>query len=404
MGADLLDLVSTISISNYTAVLEFDTESYWHFDDFAFDYIIPKHIFTLIGYSGWASWNPIFNPAHPNVICGPFSVTSFEAGEFCELTAYSNYAYSIDQTLPPTISGPDELTVVEGSQNNVIVWTAFDTNPIVYFILQDGVQVVGDFWYGGKITYTFTAPASPAFINFTAIVWDGDAQYAIHTVNVTVIPDTYAPLILQSAGNITIEEMSTGNLLNWEVYDDNMDSYTIYKDGILYSSGDWNNPSINVTVDGFGIGIYNFTLLVQDINLRTNTSTVFVHVVDSTPPAIDHPSDINTTNSSVSITWQVSDNHPSTYTVFLDAEELTSGPWTSGTPVTIDLTDLTVGTYNVTIQFFDESGNYVTDTVLVTVQENIPTNGGIDAALLAIIGGSLALVIIIAIVIIRTRH
>ncbi|MFW9961364.1 MAG: ABC transporter substrate-binding protein, partial [Candidatus Thorarchaeota archaeon] len=403
MGADLANLVTSVQVSNYTALLEFSTESYWYLDHFAFDYIIPKHVFTVIGYSGWSSWNPV-KSSDPHVTCGPFTVTAYSAGDFVELSAYPDYAYAVSHNLPPTISGPDAITVVEGSRDNVLVWTAFDTNPVVYFILQDGVQVVGDFWYGGDITYSFTAPAAPAFINFTAVVWDAEAQFAIHTVNVTVIPDTYTPQILTSPGDITIEELSTGNFLTWEVYDDNMESYSVYKDGILYISDDWNSTSISISVDGFGIGIYNFTLLVQDINLQTTVSTVFVQVIDSTPPAINHPADISTTNSSVSVTWEVSDNHPSTYIVFLDAVELTSGSWSSETPITIDLTDLTVGTYNVTIQFFDDSNNYVVDTVMVTIEETTTTDGGIDAVMLMTIGGSLALVLIIAIIIIRNRR
>ncbi|MHA2022523.1 MAG: ABC transporter substrate-binding protein, partial [Candidatus Thorarchaeota archaeon] len=45
-GTELGDLVASFAPDQYRVVLEFSTESYWHFSDFAFDYIIPKHIFN----------------------------------------------------------------------------------------------------------------------------------------------------------------------------------------------------------------------------------------------------------------------------------------------------------------------------------------------------------------------
>ena len=92
----LTDLQAAYTPTPYRVVLEFNTESYWHLSNFAFDFVIPKHIFSDvdgIGYEGWEYWNPVFHPADPNVNCGPFVLTDFEIGEFYELTVNPDFAY-----------------------------------------------------------------------------------------------------------------------------------------------------------------------------------------------------------------------------------------------------------------------------------------------------------------------
>ena len=85
---DLMELVSAYAPSTYNVVIEYATESYWQFSSFAYDYIIPRHIFNDvngIGYEGWDTWNPVFDSAEPNVNCGPFNLTDYVEEEYYKL-------------------------------------------------------------------------------------------------------------------------------------------------------------------------------------------------------------------------------------------------------------------------------------------------------------------------------
>jgi peptide/nickel transport system substrate-binding protein len=96
-GTDIGDLAAAYAPTPFRAVIEFNTESYWHFSNFAYDTIIPEHIFndeTGIGYQGWNTWNPVFDPAEPNVNCGPYIFSDYEAGEFYELTYNPLFHYA----------------------------------------------------------------------------------------------------------------------------------------------------------------------------------------------------------------------------------------------------------------------------------------------------------------------
>ena len=95
-GTDIGDLVAAYAPTTYQAVIEFSTESYGHFSNFAYDTIVPYHIFNDvdgIGYEGWNEWNPVFNPDEPNVNCGPYVFTDYADGEFYEISWNNKFHY-----------------------------------------------------------------------------------------------------------------------------------------------------------------------------------------------------------------------------------------------------------------------------------------------------------------------
>jgi ABC-type transport system substrate-binding protein len=117
------ELVAAYAPTTYRVILEFNTESYWHFSRIAYKKIIPKHIFNNedgIGFEGWNDWNPVFNPSEPHVTSGPFTLSDWEFGEFYEFTANPDFLYyPKSETPPPTTtnsttppSTPSDFTLV----------------------------------------------------------------------------------------------------------------------------------------------------------------------------------------------------------------------------------------------------------------------------------------------------
>ncbi|MHA2425461.1 MAG: ABC transporter substrate-binding protein [Candidatus Thorarchaeota archaeon] len=89
-GDSLTNLVAADAPTPYKAVIEFDSESYWLFSKFAYNYIIPKHIFNDIdgiGFSGWNSWDSVFwNSSMTQVTAGPFMFVDHVADEFYRIS------------------------------------------------------------------------------------------------------------------------------------------------------------------------------------------------------------------------------------------------------------------------------------------------------------------------------
>lgn len=135
-GASFADanLFAVYAPSTYKVVVEFATVSYWNFGIAAYNYIIPKHIFEPgagIGYEGWNTWNPAFNPEDPFVTCGPFKFTDMEAGEFYEVTIDPLWAYLPEDRFatPTETTGPTDtvpppdytLAIVAGAVGAAVV-------------------------------------------------------------------------------------------------------------------------------------------------------------------------------------------------------------------------------------------------------------------------------------------
>jgi ABC-type transport system substrate-binding protein len=93
-GKRLTRLVSAYTLTTYRAVIEFESESYWHFSNFAYDYIIPKHIYENLGYGAWKSWDPVlWNISQPYVTAGPFDLVQYVADDYVELSVNPDFWY-----------------------------------------------------------------------------------------------------------------------------------------------------------------------------------------------------------------------------------------------------------------------------------------------------------------------
>ena len=146
----LEDFVAAYSPTPYRCVIEFSTETYWHFSRFAYQYIIPEHIFTDdggIGYENWNTWNPVVNQTDPHVTCGPYIVTDYEGEEFCELTWNPQFYYAPDRTVTSSTTTSTDTstssstttgslttttsTTTEESQTQYLTWSIIVSTVII---------------------------------------------------------------------------------------------------------------------------------------------------------------------------------------------------------------------------------------------------------------------------------
>lgn len=111
-GPDLTDMTAAYAPTTYQLIVQFSSVSYWHLHTVSYKPIIPKHVFELIGTDGWNLWNPN-PPVTPMVTSGPFNVSDYVAGEFCEMTWNPNYFYG-----PSSHDNPEETTTDTGGDGD----------------------------------------------------------------------------------------------------------------------------------------------------------------------------------------------------------------------------------------------------------------------------------------------
>jgi hypothetical protein len=86
-------------------------------------------------------------------------------------------------------------------------------------------------------------------------------------------------------------------------------------------------------------------------------------------PLISGPNDfwVWSNQSQIQVGWQVSDDSPRNYSVFLNGSVVESGPW-DGSDLTVSITNPGTGLWNVTLLLYDEYDNSASDSVMLEVR------------------------------------
>ncbi|MFX1603305.1 MAG: NosD domain-containing protein, partial [Promethearchaeota archaeon] len=206
------------------------------------------------------------------------------------------------------------------------------------------------FWYFDSCTLTNNTATSNTYYGF---------GFSFST-NCTLMDNT-------AGGNgcgIRLGGSSTGNLLFLNQLFNSTQSNGC-DDG---SSNSWDNGTHGNFWDDYdGSGTYPILGSAGSVD---NHPYVLGALVDTTPPTIDSPSDIEYEHGTTdhSIVWTPDDLNPQSYAIYLNGTEVRSGAWNSTSEtITISVDGLAIGAYNYTVVLHDTSGNSANDTVLVTV-------------------------------------
>jgi hypothetical protein len=226
----------------------------------------------------------------------------------------------------------------------------------------------------------------------------------IHDIKMQYRPEVDTdPPIITGLSDSSFEYGSVNPSIDWHISEANPDYYWIEVDEIPTYSGPWNGSDISISIEGLDLGVYNFTLIVRDAFDQFSVDSVIVTIEDTTAPTINHPNDIvihpDDTNSSIS--WDPDDLKPENYEIYQNGTLIATGIW-NNTTIVYNLTNLQPGTYVYLIIVYDSSGNSVSDTVLVVVEEPPSVFIPLDLTLVISIG-SIVIVVIIIGVICRTR-
>ena len=101
-----------------------------------------------------------------------------------------------------------------------------------------------------------------------AIGGSPDPQVTLLVKTVITQQDYFIPpvITLNSPKNMTYAVGSTNNFLNFSIYDDNPNNFTLQRNNVTLYSGGWKNDAIILfNIDGLSIGQYNFTITALDI-------------------------------------------------------------------------------------------------------------------------------------------
>ncbi len=172
------DYISSEVLSPYVARIVLSSDSYLHIQEVLTEKIIPEHVFneeTGLGYDDWHYSGPV-------ATCGPFYVSE-DNPVYIDLNRSMDYHWP--SGLAPKILSADDVSYIQGTTGNQIVWEVTDEDPLDYTIYQDSSLLVTDDWNGSDIVHNVDGLVVGTF-NFTLVLTDISGHIVTNTVRVTV--------------------------------------------------------------------------------------------------------------------------------------------------------------------------------------------------------------------------
>jgi len=284
-----------------------------------------------------------------------------------------------DMTNPTIISAPSDLPVEFGYTGQTLSWNATDPHPNTYTIELQGSGIIAGptTWTSGvQIIYNIPDSLAVGVYIYTVNFTDDYGNSIIDSVTFTV-SDTTNPTIISAPSDLPVEFGYTGQNLSWNATDIHPNTYTIelQGSGIIAGPTAWTSgvQIIYNIPDSLAVGVYIYTVNFTDDYGNSIIDSVTFTVSDTTNPTIisapsDLPVEFGYTGQNLS--WNATDIHPNTYTIELQGSGIIAGPtaWTSGVQIIYNIPDsLAVGVYIYTVNFTDDYGNSIIDSVTFTV-------------------------------------
>ncbi|MFW9868984.1 MAG: right-handed parallel beta-helix repeat-containing protein [Candidatus Thorarchaeota archaeon] len=276
---------------------------------------------------------------------------------------------------------------VEASSSGQAIW--FEN-------VQNG-QIMSSEISGGD-TGIVLRESSYCTVSNTLIYYASSGIYLYSSNNCTII---FSRLYNNYIG-AQIESATFCNILNSSIYSNTRQGLDLigssFNNSIVGNSIGWNGDIGNVIDlgrdnrydDGIGLGNawddFNGTIPFVVPGTNGSIDSFPVLLEDNVNPVVyglaDFAFDVESTGNSM--TWMVSDEFPSSYSIQIDSGPEAGHVW-NGDDITINLDTLRIGTYRFVVTLYDGAGNTASDEVYVSSVSFVL--GGIGTELVVIASG-----------------
>jgi len=336
---------------------------------------------NVAGPTGWSSGSTVTYNIPGGLSVGEYDYTITFNDDY-GFYATDQVKVTVQDTQNPIFTEfPVDLKVLVDYTGISFSWNATDANPNTYTIELQGTGIVAGptAWSSGEaVSYNIQDGLPIGHYSYIINITDDYEHFSTGIVKLMVYePDD--PVITDTPIDILVGPAYTGLNFSWIATDANPDMYTIELQGAGIMDFDTWSSGVAATYDipdGMKTGEHYFTINFTDEFDNYATDTVKLTVQDTNPQITDSPDDmiVFSDYTGVEISWTATDEEdPHTYIIELAGSGIIAGPtlWLSGVPISYEVPDgLTVGDYFYTINFTDANGNYITDEVKLTVEED----------------------------------
>ncbi|RDE11475.1 MAG: hypothetical protein C4K49_11765, partial [Candidatus Thorarchaeota archaeon] len=267
------------------------------------------------------------------------------------------------------IDHPSDVLYEKGAEAHELRWSHTSFLPETFEVWRNESLVDSGVWDGGPIVADIENLSLGTY-NYTNVIHFNGTE-ASDVVMVRVV-DTTAPYVV-GPSDFVYEVGTPGHFIVWNASDVLPDSYWITMNETDYGHGDWNGLSVAYNLTGLDLGMYLFTLHLNDTSGHVTADLITVWIVDTTAPYLVGPSDFvyEAGTPGHFIVWNASDVLPDSYWITLNETDYGRGNW-NGVSITLNVTGFDPAMYLFTLQLNDTSGHVTTDSVTVIVTDTTP--------------------------------
>jgi hypothetical protein len=284
-------------------------------------------------------------------------------------------------------------------------WILVDKNPENYTILVNGTILTQDSWVSGQkimVVMKDIPNYQEALFNVTIIVSDTAGNLIKDIVWVQIVSEDLSPPIITptyfkqgQSYNSTEMPLSIPNnwnysiTLNWALIEEHLLDGQLYLNGSIISNEDYelksdfyeNVTDWNVTYllnpGLLGIGVWNFTLHLQDMGGNNITSSIFITVVSTDndiPFLLQPPGNTFNQGRGEILTFSASDAFPHHWEIFAGGTSRLTGWYFNNDTINVNVDDLSLiqGDNQLELRFYDISDNYLSNPWTLTLHDIDP--------------------------------
>ncbi|MCY3412172.1 MAG: hypothetical protein INQ03_11115 [Candidatus Heimdallarchaeota archaeon] len=248
-------------------------------------------------------------------------------------------------------------------------WNATDYHPNNYSVSVNGEILFIENWVNFiSFNHTFEDPGE---YTIKLEVWDTYGNLVVDEFNITItIVDLVAPVI--NGFELMGFNESTAFDVDWQIVEENPSYCMIYLDSVKVAEYNLTSIVIRYSSTGLSAGLYNLTLVVFDVggNSDTFTTMLQINIVDTDPPQISGDATLSTTETSITLSWSITDAHPAYYELYHQGSLVLTKNMTLAGDITYTASNLNPGSHNFTLIVYDVKDNFASFTTIVTVEED----------------------------------
>ena len=265
---------------------------------------------------------------------------------------------------------PDK-TLEFGTTGEMLIWLPENFNNGNYTITQNGQLLTENSYWLSKTPITLLLDSlSIGNHVYNLTILDFSNTFATDTVKITVRDTTEPELITPPEVEFSITNIQRFFL--WKAIDWHPRNYQFILDTQLITNGSWINNHDNVLqLSNHVVGTYNYTLIVFDHFNNNKTQTIKVTIYDKLKPVITPVANrsYELGHETLPIIWMITDDTPDYFKVYKNDSLLLTNFWETEQILSINITNLPVGTHNYTLVAYDHRQNVASTSVFIKIED-----------------------------------